>query len=357
VHSRVYYFNRSTGQSSYAEPPEHFRPLVRDLYSDALVQAWPQIENPGAYLAVETSLSDAFICGVCRNRPSVRVCLECEATLPTGQTVNLSYCFPCYSFAHINEKEGHRFRDADTPPGEFLTCSECELPATRKCQGFISEKRLERLCNELKKSGPTEWDSVLRAAGILDENKLRLLLNAVSESANGSVVVQWQQLKSLLERSRAECDENYCLDCYRSIHSGGKRSNHVWIGFREYAVVCLVCSHAPAEVRCIECAEDSCTLCFKILHAMGRKRRHKSSLLIEENPFNAVMCGECLRRVGTLPCPSSCGFIGCNSCCECVHIPSCPRLLRSPEDRYSCVLCREPADSTCIECGDLCTSL
>jgi hypothetical protein len=30
----------------------------------------------------------------------------------------------------------------------------------------------------------------------------------------------------MLERTRAECDECYCLDCYLSLHANGKRALH-----------------------------------------------------------------------------------------------------------------------------------
>jgi hypothetical protein len=41
----LYYYNSSTGQSTYEEPVEVYRPLVRDLRSDALMQAWPNLDD------------------------------------------------------------------------------------------------------------------------------------------------------------------------------------------------------------------------------------------------------------------------------------------------------------------------
>lgn len=41
----------------------------------------------------------------------------------------------------------------------------------------------------------------------------------------------------MLERTRAECDDCYCQDCYVDMHANGKRALHRWVGFLEYAHV------------------------------------------------------------------------------------------------------------------------
>jgi hypothetical protein len=42
---RLYYFNRITQTSTYEDPMELYRPLVRDRLSDRLVQAWPFLDE------------------------------------------------------------------------------------------------------------------------------------------------------------------------------------------------------------------------------------------------------------------------------------------------------------------------
>jgi hypothetical protein len=49
--------------------------------------------------------------------------------------------------------------------------------------------------------------------------------------------VQLQSVRTMLERTRSECDDNYCLDCYLVVHSGGKRLGlglGLGLGFDEY---------------------------------------------------------------------------------------------------------------------------
>ena len=41
----VYYYNRNTEKSTYMEPAEAYRPLVRDRLSQSLVQAWPFLDE------------------------------------------------------------------------------------------------------------------------------------------------------------------------------------------------------------------------------------------------------------------------------------------------------------------------
>ena len=43
---------------------------------------------------------------------------------------------------------------------------------------------------------------------------------------------QLQAVRTILERTRAERDDTYCESCYLSVHSGGRRSTHRWLGDR-----------------------------------------------------------------------------------------------------------------------------
>ena len=347
----VYYYNRVTKTSAYDPPDDYFRPLVRDFFSDTLIQAWPQLENPDKYLAPKDFL-ESSLCRICRIRSPVRLCHDCPVRNAYGQITYAAYCFTCFTAVHMNEKEGHNYKNYESPTFDHLKCVECDLPATRKCQGCISDKKLQSLCDQLKRSPLKEWEDVLKSSKVFEERKLKAFMTTLRSSTGVSVASQWQQVKTLLERVKSECDECYCYDCYKDIHSGGKRSAHVWLGFREYSPVCT-CYRSPKQVQCMDCGDAWCTACFKVLHSMGRKRKHMSAFVLENNPFNAPFCNECSRRVGTIPCARNCGFVGCDSCYECIHIPECPNRLPKERDGSFCVVCGEPADSKCVECRDL----
>lgn len=369
----VYFYNRSTSESSYVAPPEGvpYRPLVREYYSDALIQAWPQLDNPSRYLADDSAV-DPSTCCVCRVRNSVRVCTDCTRVGKYGDVSYLSYCFPCFSSEHSSSKSDHRYTDSDQPAAEeYLKCCECDYPATRyllhslrtyeciklvclrKCFGSISDSKVIEVCNALKRGQLSKWGEILRSLNVFNEQKLQLLMLSIGTRSGASMAVHLQEVQGLLERMQSECDECYCFDCYRDIHSGGKRKGHVWCGFKEYAAACPVCFRSPSKVRCFECDESYCSSCYKVLHGMGKKRRHKHMLLVEPNPFNVDLCSLCTQRVGTTFCPKKCGFIGCDSCVECVHQDSCSKKDAAPTRENACSLCGDSADTICLECGDL----
>merc|ERR1711871_124100 len=215
-----------------------------------------------------------------------------------------------------------------------------ELPATRKCLGILDDKQIDDLCSQLQKAVPRKWPEILKSSGVGGERKLRLMLEQISGSSTsmegGGVaslsIAQLQQIRVLLERTRAECDECYCDECYMGVHSAGNRSSHKWIGFQENAPVCGVCTRSPAEVVCKDCDNYSyCNQCFKVYHGMGRMRKHRHTPLYEQAEFGQDYSQICTRRVATFVCPNvirsgeepRCNMRLCNSCHACKHAPTC----------------------------------
>ena len=328
--------------------------------------------------------------------------MDCKPKLKatsTKTTLNkpalVPYCFPCYVLEHsTDETENHRFQDAsDSHKKEgVLMCASCTiLPATRKCLGILDDKQIDDLCSQLQRTVPRKWPEVLQAANVGGERKLTLMLeqvrgssSSVDDNSSGLSMSQLQQVRVVLERTRAECDECYCDNCYIEVHSGGKRSTHKWIGFQENAQVCGVCVRSPAEVLCKDCDNHGyCKPCFKVFHAMGRKRKHRNTPLMEQAEFGQDYCSMCTRRVSTVVCPNiirtndepRCNLRLCNSCHICHHAPACDAIAADlaakvayrqaksdgtaldpnyvEEGAEVCCICGEEADQQCVECGDL----
>lgn len=146
---RVYFYHNTTGTSSFTAPAGPYRPLVRDLYSDTLIQAWPQLEDASRYMMDinhdDGSLlksNSSVLCCVCKERQSVRMCHDCTtpSSLDDAALVFETFCFPCYSAVHSHGKENHSFTDIKSMEEEVpspnitnvsLKCSQCEFPATR----------------------------------------------------------------------------------------------------------------------------------------------------------------------------------------------------------------------------------
>jgi len=404
----VYYYNRSTGKSTYLEPSAAYRPLVRDRLSQALIQAWPFIDSDrensakndfGLPPGLATFAPSLAMCCICQVRKCTRLCSDCGATNSSAGPnkmgpVQMPYCFPCFTISHnTDDTENHRFTDAAEQSrkssGGLVCCVCADLPATRKCQGILDDRQIDELCSVLQRSVSKLWPDILAKANVGGERKLSMMLEGImgssSETMGSSLIspAQLQQVRMMLERTRAECDEVYCDECYKEMHSGGKRALHKWIGFQSNAPVCTVCTRSPAEVICKECDNSIyCNSCFKVFHSMGRKRKHRHSPLQEELEYGQTFCLVCSRRAGTVLCQNiigkgdeaRCSKRHCESCHECAHKQTCDVAARelaekdlvfllkrgqAPPDpnlgdtTTTCCLCGEEADQKCVQCGDL----
>ena len=228
--------------------------------------------------------------------------------------------------------------------------------------GVLDEKEIDALCGRLQRAKASSWVEVLRDANVGGERKLTIMLDQFLEGANSEEAIlnsaQLQQVRTILERTRAECDECYCDECYIRVHSGGKRVLHRWIGFQAGTTVCKVCTRAPAEVDCQECEGGIyCRSCFKVFHSKGRKKKHIFSVIKEDISGGQEHCSMCRRRVATTSC-GDCLSKVCNSCLECSHKGRCPVALDNQAEGQKdgagkCVSCGEAADQLCVQCGDL----
>eukprot|EP00607_Mallomonas_marina_P006296 CAMPEP_0182440396 /NCGR_PEP_ID=MMETSP1167-20130531/87041_1 /TAXON_ID=2988 /ORGANISM="Mallomonas Sp, Strain CCMP3275" /LENGTH=278 /DNA_ID=CAMNT_0024634347 /DNA_START=508 /DNA_END=1340 /DNA_ORIENTATION=- len=265
--------------STYDEPEEPYRPLVRHLKSAILIQAWPFLDEDPAYgrmMPKETDGLSHLLCDVCSTRRAVRVCDECPPPIPQlDASSNVSslyaptkpvkshttFCFPCFTRRHCNEENSHHdYREMASilthlvpVNNDYLQCCECEEPATRKCQGILDDKQVDDLCHKLRSESLENVSNILAASRVGEERKLQLLVSQFYEGKSPSVLMtgsrvlvdiehkfdpseepqkltpaQLHAIRSLLERTRAECDECYCDNCYKDVHSGGKRSTHMW---------------------------------------------------------------------------------------------------------------------------------
>lgn len=396
----MYYYNNIQGESVYEEPKVPYRPLVRDRLSAKLMQSWPFLDehrdrsNIPAPLALLTqsgepnkALWSKLICQMCQSRRAVRICWDCIAPSSTNLSVSLpsgmAYCFSCFTSIHGDNPatQDHHGEDIEEPLLEDgLKCCQCQAPATRQCLGILTLAEIDSLCAELEKASVTHWMEILMRSKVGGEKKLMMFvqqLQEAHESVNGSgtssnqglVPSNLPQIRNMLERLRSECDECYCRSCYEDSHSGGKRKNHHWIGFQAHCVVCSVCSKSAAEVECQECQGVFCPSCAKVFHTMGKKRKHHRHPLLEPLEEGQHYCPICQRRPATDTCSNEgCEFIACDSCLVWSHQEKCnEKYSKRKEDKdrkelqsrtlpnrivFPCVVCGEPADQRCLQCGD-----
>lgn len=378
----LYYHNRITKETTYDEPAGSIRPLVRDRRSSALIQAWPHLDQ-NSLMVGDTGIvakpsspggptTFSTICVECKVRKCVRFCLDCTSSgkmsVTPGTTIT-PFCFPCFNRIHEENPimQAHRYNDANQNSDFYLQCCMCEEPATRKCMGVLDEDQINSICNELQWATPDMWFKILQRTNVIGDKKLEMLLNRlknVTTDENSSPTkkaivgnAQLLEIRSILERTRAECDECYCDSCYIYQHSGGKRTVHRWTGFSKYALPCSICKSSPADSECLDCNSSVyCNSCYKVFHNRGRKKKHRCNVIIEEmNPADEP-CDLCKRRAATRKCENfECGFHGCDGCYECQHSRICVPVFDLPDDEanYLCSVCGELADSKCGRCGDL----
>lgn len=387
-------------------------------------------------------------------------CADPRTLNPYTQTMQpTAYCLPCYMREHpddMEEKKHHRFRtlyelqdesnasmaEEENPSTEnegteetkasptkkrpnVLYCCMCNEMATRKCLGQFNDALIDSICSELIKVPKKQWHDVLAKMNILGERKLIMLVHQIIQESESSAhhpadedkdsegqfdlnynynsddytnlsPYQIQNIRGLLERTRAECDECYCQSCYQIVHSHGRRATHFWKSFAPGCEICQVCTTSPAEWHCSDCNSNYCESCFKVFHNMGKKRRHKKKVLHESvEDYGEGYCHYCHRKLGHKCSFEKCNIIACDECLEYQHKlkciankpvnpessptqskPSTPlnpnvnTMLSFPSSSSqpisptstapntttnrgpTCVVCNETADKICNQCGD-----
>ena len=316
----LYYFNYITGESQYEEPYEFvtdengqgvmvpcpFRPLIRDKYSAALIQAWPFLEDDptrkyyrplynaslpqvtGSSQLLE-SIPEQLLCVICKARKCVRYCLDCKLVpekksttsyySTSTETINqhtlgtIPYCLTCFSKEHPEdneEKSSHRFQVAGTVTGtataandgllaitdgseapvhgDKLLCSQCNQLATRKCLGPLSDELIDEICLKLRRSHVSKWLEVLQNANIAGERKLVLMIESIMQDGGTK--------HDSVDTSAATS----IMDLNKNINT---------ISPLQIQSIRSVLERCRAE-----CDECYCTTCYTDLHSGGRRANH-----------------------------------------------------------------------------------
>ncbi|CAM9506452.1 unnamed protein product [Chrysoparadoxa australica] len=379
---RSYFHNLDSLETSWDEPGAPYRPLVRDKFTQRLVQAWPMLDIEKE----QQREAEPGFCMRCKEEKATRMCNECShKDLKSWSRGKWHYCFACYAERHAERVElrSHTFTltsdggDVRLPP---LTCSNCGELATRRCLGIalpaavleevdkkIALARLQQR-GENRKGGAQQGDSLVTREGFLDflvdECKLpfsssrvqALYTDCLGEgTSRRSPVEFWLVCKRELREGQDNCDDVLCAACWQLIHKRGQRAKHRWMGFQAGAEVCVCCAKHAAERRCGVCEDALCAGCFKETHASGKRRNHPWSLVMEEGleEENAVGCESCSRRLATERC-DACGAQLCDSCCAFEHPKACPARGAAEEGDeevlLECSVCGKVPTKMCRQC-------
>src|SRR5690606_7272941 len=130
-----------------------------------------------------------------------------------------------------------KIRDPDSTI--VLRCCVCDQLATRKCLGMMDDAAIAAAMSMLssyqREQSQQQRKKMSQGIHVLGMHKLKILMNQLNQNGDGGQDAGHQQvilasrLREVLERSNAECDECYCVRCYKQAHTSGKRLHHKYV--------------------------------------------------------------------------------------------------------------------------------
>ena len=366
-----YYFHKTTGEALWSPPEVPYRPMIRDRFTQRLMQAWPQLDVPD-----EAAAADPGMCMRCRVEEATRMCDQCIPRKPPPWARNKKHlCFACFTEEHAVSADlrNHTFTVTKLSKAEPLVCCICATLATRRCRGPVVQPRVFAEIDSFMRDGApatsvpedeekSEVPPVKKFRDFVAAHKLPFSIERISvlhqECAGGpeasrSQVEFWRAFLKVLEGLKEECNDTYCAKCWQDTHRRGRRAKHEWVGFAEAALVCAMCEKNVAERHCEICVDDLCTACAVATHLRGKKHRHTMVSIREPLEKRQRHCGVCDVRAGVMECPL-CDAPHCASCLEFRHA-ACPKkeMVGDPDKPTKCIVCGRPPDTVCVECGDV----
>lgn len=365
-----YWYNKETEFASWDEPEEPYRPMVKDRFTQKLIQAWPFFEMTNT--KKQQLLSEK--CQFCHKNIATRECIGCaeEKEYPSHYP---QFCFGCFISYHSKSAtlsaHQHRLIEEVKPTG--LVCCMCNGPSTRRCLGMKinsnTHKRLSRIIQREEKNKRKFIDFESFQNILLQELKLPMSKERIlaifedscrKTSQKPSALDTLMMVRLLIQNIGSECDDNFCVSCWELTHSKGSRSMHEWVGYRQNAMLCVECGISPAYSRCLSCIDVYCISCSKMLHSSGNRRNHKFEKIFESlGSAEDFHCSTCTNRVATEQC-ELCEAKVCDSCNLFSHKKHCKiwkKLKRLGCEQIKCSVCGKFPDTKCKDCGDVYCSI
>ena len=384
-----YWYNKKTTEAMWEEPGVPYRPMIRDRFTQQLMQAWPILDRA---IVIEPEAPPG-ICMICKEEDATRMCNQCVQSNPkiTWGDGYLHTCFICYSTLHNEtaEMRKHTFTVTKASVARKLKCCMCGNLSTRRCRGMvIPDEVKDRLVTVIVESFDKGKEAAKEGAdeevrpGALDQIEEEEFISVVKNNLQlgglfsneriKSMYVEcrgkfkdkrsnseiWKRFQEHLNAMHEECNENYCAGCWEESHKRGKRAKHQWVGYQEGCQVCVECEAVPAEKFCVVCQDYYCSDCAKDTHRYGKKHRHGFEEIKEQLEPQQVYCVTCGKRAGTVLC-SFCKEMTCDSCSLFSHPDECSvrtKLMggRTKEcNAIACAVCQKPPDMMCLQCGDV----
>lgn len=307
-YGNVYYYNSSTGKSSWDLPAQPLR--LQESFSEKPTPPEPPSEkgadevsekkieatlvgidsmevsasppSANATMAGVVKVRRKGICDKCMDKAAVKECMDCQ------DPDQRMYCASCFALEHHavlgpNPKQTH----------DFKVLVKVKNPSRCQSLDCLLADRME---------------------------PPNLATYFCSECLNG-------ERTASLNSAEAAVGEGcfYCDQCFSKAHETAQESHHFAkaLHFRTGALLCCDCDERVATRQCEECDEQYCAACFEIVHAHSvNKFDHLWSTIdiVKDELANEkdVYCIECDRRRATKLC-NLCGDGFCDICFETAH--------------------------------------
>ncbi|GMF38118.1 unnamed protein product [Phytophthora fragariaefolia] len=318
-YGNVYYYNESTGESSWDPPPPRQKKAKLSPEDEVAKDTDPegakdvQEEKPKEIDPLEEVLREGK-CIKCQRVQSSKRCLDCE---DAKRAFYCTACFKQHTSCLIDESLGavttirHDFevvRETSVLPARCESAMECSIDGDDFLTTTSNQEPAERcfaayFCSDC-----------IRAEGNSDdpESATRIL-----EADNGGPPVG--------------CF--YCESCFARDHETTKKLRHVdkVLRFRRGALLCCDCGHLLAVRQCDSCGGDKfCESCFISSHT-GSKRRTMDHMWIALDVLRDLLehetdtyCIECDVRASSRLC-NLCGDGFCDGCFDKTHAKGAKR--------------------------------
>lgn len=306
-YGNVYYYNSSTGKSSWDLPtqqphslessienprPETPKAKKTDEESVKNIEATIVGKDSAGVLESDSSPNDPVaevvkvrrkgICDKCMDKAAVKECMDCH------DPDDRMYCASCFALEHHallgpNPKQTH----------DFKVLMKVKNPS--RCQSL----------------------DCLLADRMEPPNLATYFCN---ECPNGEHVASLNSEETTMHEGCFYCDQ-----CFLKAHETAQELHHIAkaLHFRTGALLCCDCNDRLASRQCEECDEQFCAACFEIVHAHSvNKYDHLWSPIdiVKDELSNEkdVYCIDCDRRRATKLC-NLCGDGFCDVCFETAH--------------------------------------
>jgi len=333
-----YYYSKASGEALWEAPLVPYRPMVRDRFTQRLMQAWPQIENPD-----EPPPADPGMCMRCTVEEATRTCDQCVASrrAPAWARGKKHLCFVCFAEEHALSADlsSHTFTITKLSKAEPLVCCVCGTFATRRCRGpAVTQLAFDEIDHQIRSAGEAEKAEAAKAeAAKRSSNAQSSLATAKASAGLTSFAAQRAALALSLEegdpsdggplavptvKAFREFVRGHSLpfssercavlhrECqgkseqFESSGSGDSARAEFWRAF-------LKVLEGTRE----ECSDTYCARCWKDTHRKGRRGKHEWAGFAEA----AAVCVMCEKNVAERHC-EDCDDDLCTSCAVATHL-------------------------------------